>query len=177
MPKTQEIRISVPKPPRRRVIVDPELPKNMEGWIKHMSAMSERIVIRRLAASNADLSDLRAAFWELHQGHGIGEKRDRVYIDDWPKANELALLVSIDTSPLRDQKPKVNDTFIFCYNDFAFGLDYYRLGTDADICEGYLWAFVLPNRPKGVTTWRAVALEIKKRLLVVEKAVPPLPNE
>ena len=178
MSKPIDKRITVPTPPRRRVVIEHDVPKNIERWIDHFREMSPRIRVGRIIGTKAEFeANLKAEFWVLHQGGGIGEeKRDKVDIQDWPSAKEISFVIGIDASPLADSKPESKDTFVFCFNDFAFALDYYHMGTDADLRQGYWWAFVLPNVPKDVVTWRGVAREIEKRLREAETAVPPLPT-
>lgn len=184
MTKPIEKKITVPAPPRRRVVIDHEIPQKIEKWLDHFSAMSTRVRVKRSFASGivdfkAKLeAGLKAEFWVLHPGGGIGkERRHLADIQDWPSAEEISFVIGLDLSPLADGKPEPKDVFVFCFNDFAFGLDYYHMGTDADLRQEYWWAFVLPNVPKGVTTWRAVAREIEKRLREAEKVVPFIPTE
>lgn len=166
--------LTVPRLPKRRVVIELQVQKKTEEWIARIKEMSPRLKVRPGINDKEYVEEiLKSNFWKLHQGHGIGEKRSQVDIQDWPHIDQVALVVGIEMTPIPvGRLPEPKDTFVFCYNNFAFGLDFYHMGTDADIRQGYLWAFVLPNTPKGVTTWRGVVREIERRLKLAEQVVP-----
>ncbi len=167
--------LSVPRVPKNQIVIELKNANRVEEWITYIREMSPRIRVERIIGTKTEFEEkLKAWFWELHQRGGIGvEKRHLAEVRDWPEPENIAFAIGIDMSPLADGKPKPEDTFVFCYYNFALGLDFYfRSDHEGDLRSGYWWAFLLPERPKGVTTWRGVLREIKRRLELAEKVVP-----
>lgn len=159
----------VSKPPKPfKVSLKAEV--NLEGWISYLKGLSHRVRIKRPSDNDFNLDYYKSITIKcLTSNNAI------VSLDGWPKENEVAFLVSFDSSlPGHKEEYLVKNSYLFCFHDFAFGLaGYFELeGHDDENPPHELYSVY--NVLEDALRWKRTASKIKIGLEQIEKSVTSL---
>ena len=151
--------------------------KFLDAWVNYFKNLSPRIRIifpkdekfnfEKIKSSAALLKDLK------------NKDKDKMF---WPE-NELAFMLCLDSNILTDKSVYlVKDTYLFYFDDLAFGLDHFD--ADYEILDeessepqySYLGTYSLLNYSKDLLEWRFIAKLIKNKIKELEEMVPPPPE-
>ncbi len=165
----------VPPPPALEEITE-VVQANVTGWIEYFKKLSPRILIK-LPARGALIDDPGNYFDsdELKKTTiEFKELADDYEITDWPELRSVAFLLSYDSS-LPGHKPSylIKNTYLFCYRDLAFGIDYHEWDGDGeeDPCNT---SYSLQGYPREALSWEYIKGLVKKRLIELQSMAPLL---
>jgi len=143
--------------------IDEKARVNLEKWILYFRELSPKIIIR---LPEKDFFDLD--YYKTQAKEEMDD--DFCEIDNWPEYRQVAFILFYDSS-LSGHKVEylVNNTYIFCFYDLAFGLGYFEWdGSDEDPeCKTYS----IGSFSKEALSWEYIAKLIKKSLIKNENAV------
>ncbi|PCI20162.1 hypothetical protein COB64_02525 [Candidatus Wolfebacteria bacterium] len=143
--------------------------KNIAKWIHYLKNVSPRIIIKMPYDKDLDLDVLKQKFKE---GDYIEED---MKISDWPKKEQLAFLLSFDSSlPGHKRKFLIGNTYFFCYYGIAFGLGYFEWDGDGGENQNCT-TYSLQSCPKSALTWEYITKIIIDRITEIENSVEKAP--
>lgn len=159
----------VPTPPEPEHVIE-EARQNTEGWISYFKGLSTRI--RVISPSDKEF-DLKK--WEEYAKILTRTYRDfdHIRLVGWPTKEDTVFLVGIDSSLEKGVATfLINNAFLFCRRDLAFGLDYFE-EEDFDI-DDIERTYSLESYPKDALKWDFIKEKIKGELLRIESSVPKI---
>jgi hypothetical protein len=111
----------VPQPPPAFVVPQSEI-HDRATYIEFLQKISPRVKV--IASEDLKMS----TFKEMETGFknllGCSDNHEEIYIRNWPKQKEeLAMIVSLNSSMTKKATYLVEHTFLFFYGDWAFSLD------------------------------------------------------
>jgi len=170
----------IPEPPPSETITE-EVEKRKSEWINYFINLSPRLnVTSRSSFQDEDEYDLFLENTNFFCAEILREKRDvdEPKILDWPNKKSIVFIVEINSSLVPDDRElKSENTFVFCYGDTAFGLDYFEEEDFYEEGGTSIYAFSLSNYAKEALSWKYISSLIKNRLKEIENSVPSFKKE
>lgn len=158
----------IPKAPKPEEITETVM-EDCREWINYLTKLSPRVKIILPNDKNFNLDVFRKkVLGHINSG-------DDIVLVGWPKKEEVVMLVSINSS-LGDNDPLflLDDSYLFCWYDLAFGLHYFEWdGDDDPDNENYS----LRNFTQSALTWDYITKMIKLKLEELAKATPKLKKQ
>jgi hypothetical protein len=148
--------------------IDEEAKQNLEKWVSHFKGLSSRIRVVLPSDKSFDLN-----LWQGYTKATIYASEDPSEIEliGWPQKESVAFLICINSSMEEGVNNfAVDNAFLFCFNDKAFGLDYFELFETK--YDPILFECSLDQYPETALNWLYIAKIIKGRLQEIEKRVP-----
>jgi hypothetical protein len=156
--------IPLPPPPET---IDEKAQEYLEKWILYFETLSSRIkvVTNKDPKFNLDFFLSKVKDW-INEGE--------VEIEDWPTEEQIAFIISIDSS-LPNEKPKhlIENTYFFCYGNKAFGLHHFE--RDSFNEKSMNSVFSLFEYSKDMLEWKFILSLIKNTLRKFKDYVPAPP--
>lgn len=156
----------IPLPPSPETI-DEKNQEYLQKWILYFKRLSPRVkvILNKNSKFNLDFFLSKVKEW-INEGE--------VEVEDWPTEEQLAFIISIDSS-LPKEKPKhlIEDTYFFCYGNVAFSLRHFE--RDSINEESMNSVFSLFDYSEDLLEWKFICSLIKKRLEEFKKYVPAPP--
>ncbi len=174
MPEKKKIIPDIPEYKK----VNEEVEKKLLSYIEYLQNLSPRIkIVRPILEDN--IFDLNIFYNQVKRSLEYSENPDEVLIDEWPQKNEIAFILSIDSSmPGEKKKYILEDTFVFCYGDFSFFCDINNFEQDdytSDNIMKYVFRADLVEMNKWKDSVRVICLKIKHIQIEVPKIPKKLP--
>lgn len=170
-------RTIVPSAPKPREIT-PIVKERLEAWKKYLLGLSSRVKLMSPGDKAFDWEKTTKLLVKAIGGF------DKVVIDGWPKEEQVAFIVGYDESPLEDKGVLLENSYVFCYGGFAFGLHHHYFEqtdtrydeTDEETTEhmGFSGGFSERGRTWDYIGGTLIPMWIKE---AEEKSVPALPQE
>lgn len=164
-------RTIIPPAPKPEEIT-PKVKQRLESWIDYFKKLSPRIVIKTPYDKGFDFDKLKFLAKEATPEWQRNEPNS-VKLDGWPTIDSVAFFVQYNSS--RHEQNKIfyaQDSFLFCFGDLAFGLDYFEYYDYDDEIQKYKYHL---NYPRDAICWKYIAGLIRNRIDEIEKkSVPPI---
>ncbi len=159
------VELVIPEPPQPFVLGE-KAKENLKKWINFFNNLSSRIWCRD-SFSEEILVMLESKAKSI-------SNIDNGKIIDWPKQKDIAFFIYLNSSPKNDAESLLNteEIFVFCFNDRAFGLDYFEW--DGDEYNQNCNTFSLSNYSEKALSWNYISEVIKNRLMQIEESVPKI---
>jgi hypothetical protein len=161
---------NIPEPPISEHIPD-KVKKQLEFWIQYFKNLSPRVYIYQ--PTNRDLQILYDRVYEK-----LKDSTEKP-VRDWPKHSAVAFIVAVDLSPVYDPahpRIELENTYVFCFNDYAFGCDYFELlcyeEPPCDLVEPH--TFGLQGYSEKALSWNYIAKCIRNKITELQNQVPIL---
>lgn len=171
---------TIPKPPLPETITE-EVEKRRNKWITYFRNLSPRInVITRSNFKNEDgynlfLENINFFCEEIIR---VEKDVDELEILDWPNKKSIVFIIEINSSLAPGGlELKSKNTYVFCYGDTAFGLDYFEEEDSYELEGKYIHTFSLSGYSKEALSWNYVSSVIKHILEEIENSVPLFTRE
>ena len=166
----------IPTPPKKQVVVEErqsEYDLNLEAWISYLKNISDRVKIIKPGDKSFDLKKFKDLVCEAKQDL----ERDRIV--GWPKESEIAFAAFVNSSNNSDPQWLIGDAWFFCFNDLAFGFNYFDVDSyfedeEDDDSLIYLETYSLSDDPMSALTWEYITERIANKIkAIIEKVNVP----
>ncbi len=158
----------IPSPPTPQPLGDEDLAR-LEGWKAFFYQTSRRCKI--VTPTDEGFGALVGKIASRTREHLRMQPPD--FFENWPSLKNIAFLVLLDSSrPNTPPEFRIEDIFIFCWDNIAFAPAWYSWTGDGELAPDKLeWS--LDGSPDK--SWRSVTAHITKTLLQYHAQVPPPP--
>lgn len=161
----------------KTVVIDQEVQKNFDGWLSYIKNLSPRIKVLLPSDKEFVLETFeRCAKIAALRDDDTEENIEKSILHGWPEFSSVAFLVTLDSSlPGHRKVFAVENTFLFCFGDIAFGLDYFHIISWEEEEDEWEYAdheYSLEDYPESALSWEYIAKRIKDRLIELEKMAP-----
>ena len=157
----------IPQPTKLRVISNKDLAK-LKTWTNNIRRISPRIRLSTPMDKRFE-GDIEIA----RKGADNHLPDSTIYsISDWPNILDIAFFVAIDSAnPGKKPEYKPDNAFIFCFNDYAFGITYHT-GEDDHADGEDTTIFSLQSYPREALIWEYITKIITSRVEELSNFVP-----
>lgn len=169
----------IPKPPEQ-VVLDEIAEKRLEEWVDYFKKLHPRIRVVRVSDDDFDKRFEQAYKIVQYLVNGVTDELipvDPYEIIGWPNKSKVAFLLSYDRS-FPGHEPKYDDrsTYVFCYHNHAFGLNYFHSDSSLDEGEDYdPRSYSLDSYVENALSWAYITSLINERIEEIEQSVPQTP--
>ncbi len=162
----------VPRPPTERLAIPQEDLRRLTSWMNFFRNLSPRLKV--VPASEEGFENLLSALEQEVRVRRLIEPEYQLV--GWPKSDNVAFVVTIDShppgSPFEDCK--IEDKHIFCFDNVAFGANYFEWDGDSDEeCAGPA-TYSLSGYSEDSLYWEYVRTLIVDKVTDLEQRVPAI---
>ncbi len=159
----------IPQVPRKTKTIPRQSEARLRAWIAHLSNLSTRIRVKLPNEKGFDSFLLSIQNWIRMTKHLM--EGDTIL--DFPKAENIAFVVCLDSSSTQDTKYLYQDVRIFCFGDVAFQPGYFEW--EGETITGRNNTYSLYSFSGKVLSWGYITKLLVTRIQELEKVVPPPP--